>query len=252
MAGHSKWANIKHRKARVDAQKGKIFTKISKEIMAAVRQQGDTDPNNNFRLRLALQKARTVNMPNDNIQRAIQKGSGDMDGANFEEITYEGYGPLGAAVMLDILTDNRNRTAGEVRHIFSRSGGSLGETGCVGWMFNRRGYLEVPKEAYSEDELMMLALDAGAEDFVSGEHVYEIYTQPDDFESVKEKLEAEGITFGEAVITMIPENVVEVTKVSDARKALAVIEALEDHDDVQNVYTNLDVSAEVMDVLENE
>ena len=147
MAGHSKWANIKHRKARVDAQKGKVFTKISKEIMAAVR-QGGADANHNFRLRLALQNGRSVNMPNDNIQRAIQKGVGDMGGANFEEIVYEGYGPAGTAVLLEILTDNRNRTVGEIRHILSRRGGTLGETGCVAWMFKRRGYLEVARDGH--------------------------------------------------------------------------------------------------------
>jgi YebC/PmpR family DNA-binding regulatory protein len=251
MAGHSKWANIKHRKARVDAQKGKIFTKVSKEIMAAVR-QGGTDPNGNFRLRLALQKARSVNMPNDNVQRAIQKGSGDMEGVQFEEIIYEGYGPAGTAVMLEILTDNRNRTAGEIRHLFSRRGGSLGESGCVAWMFKRRGYLEVAKADFDEDDFMLLALDAGAEDFEAGDEVFEIYTSPDEFESVRDKLEGKGITFVEAAVTMVPENMVEVASVDDARKALSLIEALEDHDDVQNVYTNLDVPGEVMQVLENE
>lgn len=251
MAGHSKWANIKHRKARVDAQKGKIFTKISKEIMAAVR-AGGNDPNGNFRLRLALQKARSVNMPNDNIQRAIQKGAGETDGVHYEEIIYEGYGPSGTAVMLDILTDNRNRTAGEIRYIFSRRGGSLGETGCVAWMFKRRGYLEVAKNGRDEDEVMLLALDAGAADFEAGEDVFEIYTTPEDFESVKEKLEAAGLTFAEAAITMVPENMVDVADLDDARKALSLIEALEDHDDVQNVYTNLDVSADIMQALENE
>jgi YebC/PmpR family DNA-binding regulatory protein len=251
MAGHSKWANIKHRKARVDAQKGKIFTKISKEIMAAVR-QGGTDPNGNFRLRLALQKGRSVNMPNDNIQRAIQKGAGEMDGVIFEEIVYEGYGPAGTAVLLDVLTDNRNRTVGEIRHIFTRRNCNLGETNCVAWMFNRRGYLEVAKGGLDEDELMMMALEAGAEDFEVGDAVYEIYTSPEDFEAVKETLEASGITFVEAIITMVPENMVEVADVQGARKALSFIEALEDHDDVQNVYSNLDVSADIMQVLENE
>jgi YebC/PmpR family DNA-binding regulatory protein len=251
MAGHSKWANIKHRKARVDAQKGKMFTKISKEIMAAVR-QGGNDPNGNFRLRLALQKARSVNLPNDNIQRAIQKGAGETDGALFEEIVYEGYGPAGTAVMLDILTDNRNRTAGEIRHIFSRRSGSLGETGCVAWMFKRRGYLEMASGGLDEDEWMMMALEAGADDFVVGGDTYEIYTSPENFESVKEQLEAAGITFMEAAITMVPENTVEVSDVEGARKALSLIEALEDHDDVQNVHTNLDVPAEIMRVLEDE
>ncbi|MGI6659786.1 MAG: YebC/PmpR family DNA-binding transcriptional regulator [Dethiobacteraceae bacterium] len=251
MAGHSKWANIKHKKARADAQKGKIFSKISKEIMAAAR-QGGSDPNGNFRLRLALQKARSVNMPNDNITRAIQKGAGEVDGVNYEEIVYEGYGPAGTAVLLDILTDNRNRTAGEIRHIFSRNGGSLGATGCVAWMFNRKGYLAVAAADADEDELMLQALDAGAADFTADDDLYEIYTAPDDFEAVKEKLEAAGYSFTEAEITMIPENTVEVTDLDDARKVVSLIEALEDHDDVQNVYTNLDLPSEVAEALANE
>ncbi|MBS4031545.1 MAG: YebC/PmpR family DNA-binding transcriptional regulator [Clostridiales bacterium] len=251
MAGHSKWANIKHRKARVDAAKGKIFTKISKELMAAAR-QGGSDPDSNFRLRLALQKARAVNMPNDNIARAIQKGTGDLEGVNFEEIIYEGYGPAGTAIMLDILTDNRNRTVGEIRHIFSRRNGSLGESNCVAWMFKRRGYLAVDREGYDEDELMMMVLDAGAEDFAAGDGVYEIYTAPEEFETVKEKLESQGVTFSEAEISLIPENTVEVDNLENARKALGLIEALEDHDDVQSVYSNLDVPADILEKLENE
>lgn len=250
MAGHSKWANIKHRKARMDAQKGKIFTKISKEIMAAVR-AGGPDPDGNFRLRLALQKARAVNMPNDNIARAIQKGSGETDGVNYEEIVYEGYGPAGTAVMLEILTDNRNRTAAEIRHIFSRRGGSLGETGCVAWMFSRRGYLTVNKKEWDEDELMLLALEAGAADFEADDDFYTIHTEVGDFEQVKEKLEAEGVTFAEASITMVPVNTVEITDLEEAKKAVALIEQLEDHDDVQNVYTNLDLPPEIAAALEN-
>ncbi|NLP36550.1 MAG: YebC/PmpR family DNA-binding transcriptional regulator [Firmicutes bacterium] len=251
MAGHSKWSNIKHRKARQDAQKGKIFTKVSKEIMVAVK-EGGTDPASNFRLRLALQKARAVNMPNDNIQRAIQKGSGELDGASYEEIVYEGYGPAGTAIMLDILTDNRNRTAGEIRHIFSKHGGSLGESGCVAWLFKRQGFLAVDRKDVDEDELMLLALEAGAADFEVEDEQYEIYTSPEEFESVKEKLEAEGVKFTEAEITMIPENTVEVTELEQARKAVTLIELLEDHDDVQNVYTNLDIPAEIIKTLESE
>ncbi|NLM52230.1 MAG: YebC/PmpR family DNA-binding transcriptional regulator [Firmicutes bacterium] len=251
MAGHSKWANIKHRKARQDAQKGKIFTKVSKEIMVAVK-QGGPDPAGNFRLRLALQKARAVNMPNDNIQRAIQKGSGELEGVNYEEIIYEGYGPAGTAIMLEILTDNRNRTAGEIRHIFSRHGGSLGESGCVAWLFKRRGFLAVAREDFAEDDLMLLALDAGAADFEVEEEQYEIYTTPEEFESVKEKLENDGVKFAEASITMIPENMVEITDLEQARKAITLIELLEDHDDVQNVYTNMDIPAELVKMIESE
>ena len=251
MAGHSKWANIKHRKARVDAQKGRIFTKISKEIMAAVK-QGGPDPSANFRLRLALQEARSANMPNDNIQRALQRGSGEMDDVNYEEIIYEGYGPAGTAVLLEILTDNRNRTAAEIRNIFSRRGGSLGETGCVAWMFKRRGYLTVKQEGRDEDELMMAALEAGADDFVADGDFYEIFTEPEDFEQVKEKLEAEGIEFVEASIAMIPDNTVEITDPEEARKALSLIEQLEDHDDVQNVFTNLEIAPETAEMLGSE
>ncbi len=251
MAGHSKWANIKHRKARVDAVKGKIFTKISKELMAAAR-QGGGNADSNFRLRLALQKARSVNMPNDNIQRAIQKGTGDLEGVNFEEIVYEGYGPAGTAIMLDILTDNRNRTVGEIRHIFSRRNGSLGESNCVAWMFKRRGYLAVIIEGQDEDELMMMALDAGAIDFSAGDGAYEIYTNPEDFQAVKEKLESQRVVFSEAEISLVPENTVEVDSLESAKKALGLIEALEDHDDVQNVYSNLDVPPHILEKLENE
>ncbi|NLZ38904.1 MAG: YebC/PmpR family DNA-binding transcriptional regulator [Firmicutes bacterium] len=251
MAGHSKWSNIKHKKARADAQKGKIFTKISKEIMVAVK-EGGNDPNANFRLRLALQKARSVNMPNDNIQRALQKGSGEQDGVIYEEIVYEGYGPAGTAVMMDILTDNRNRTAAEIRHIFSRRGGSLGETGCVSWMFKRKGYLTVAKEGIDEDELMLLALEAGVSDFENSEDIYEIYTEPEDFEQVKGELEKQDIKFLAAEITMIPTTTVEITDLEEARKAMALIEALEDHDDVQNVYTNLDLPPDIAETLANE
>jgi YebC/PmpR family DNA-binding regulatory protein len=251
MAGHSKWANIKHRKARVDAAKGKIFTKIAKEILAAVR-QGGSDVDSNFRLRVAVQKARQVNVPNDNIQRCIQKAAGSQDDVNYEEIVYEGYGPAGTAVLLEILTDNRNRTAGEIRHIFTKRNGSLGESGCVAWMFKRRGYLEIAREGYDEDELMMAALDAGAEDFMIEESTFEIYTAPEDFESVKEKMAVQGIVFTEAEITMIPENTVEISDMDDAKRVLSLVETLEDHDDVQNVYSNFDVSREILSALENE
>jgi YebC/PmpR family DNA-binding regulatory protein len=248
MAGHSKWANVKHRKARVDAVKGKVFTKISKEIMVAAR-SGGGDINNNFRLRLAVQKAREVNMPNDNIQRAIQKGTGDLEGVSFEEIVYEGYGPAGAAILLEIVTDNRNRTAGEIRHIFTRHDGSLGESGCVAWLFKRRGYLEVAAGNYDEESLMLLALDAGAEDFVTEDETFEIYTVPEEFENVREKLQAAGVEFGTAEVTMVPENYVEITGVAEAAKVVGLMEALLDHDDVQNAYSNFDIPPELMSTI---
>ncbi|MBS4023196.1 MAG: YebC/PmpR family DNA-binding transcriptional regulator [Dethiobacter sp.] len=248
MAGHSKWANTKHRKARADAAKGKIFTKISKEIMVAAR-FGGGDINNNFRLRLAVQKGREANMPTDNIQRAIQKGAGGLDGVDYEEIIYEGYGPAGVAVLLEILTDNRNRTAGEVRHIFSRHGGSLGESGCVAWMFRRRGYLVLSAEEHDEEQLMLLSLEAGAEDFAAEEDTFEIYTSPEDFEHVKEKMEAEGIKFTTAEVTMIPENYLEISDSDEAGKAMGLMDALLDHDDVQNAYSNFDISSELAGAL---
>lgn len=240
MAGHSKWANIKHKKARQDAAKGKIFTKVAREIIVAVRQGGD-DLENNFRLRLALQKARNANMPNDNINRAISRGIGGTEGAELEELTYEGYGPGGVAVLLDILTDNRNRTAGEIRHIFSRYGGNMGESGCVSWMFKRQGLIFVERDQCPLDEegLMLAVLEAGAEDVRESEQGWEIVTAPEDFEQVREALAEKGVELVEADITMLPDNLTE-----GPEQVLKLIEALEDHDDVQNVYTNWDMPAE--------
>ncbi len=240
MSGHSKWANIKHKKARQDEAKGAIFTKISKEIMVAVK-QGGPDPDGNFRLKLCIQKAKASNMPNDNINRAIQKASGSGDGDNFEEIYYEGYGPGGVAILVDILTDNRNRTASEIRYIFSRNGGNLGETGCVAWMFNRKGRLTVDLEGKGEDELMMLALEAGADDFKSEDGIAEIITEPDSLEEIRSQIIGKGIELQEAEVTMIPQNLVEVSDLEQAKKLLKLVEALEDHDDVQNVYGNFDI-----------
>jgi len=235
MAGHSKCENIKHKKARQDANRGKIFTKIAREIIVAVRQGGSTDPSANVRLRMALAKARAANMPNDNINRAISRAAGSADSDNLEEITYEGYGPGGVAIMLDILTDNRNRTASEIRYIFSRKGGSLGETGCVAWMFKRMGQIFVAKEnsALDEEELMLVALEAGAEDVRDVEQGWEIITAPEHFEPVREALEARGVEMVSAEITMLPD-----TTVDGPPEVMELIEALEEHDDVQNVYTN--------------
>ncbi len=244
MAGHSKWANVKHRKARVDAAKGKIFTKLAKEITVAAR-HGGSDINNNFRLRLAVQKAREANMPNENIQRGILKGSGELEGVSYEEIIYEGYGPAGVAVMLEILTDNRNRTAGEIRHIFTKHGGNLGESGCVSWMFKRRGYLEVTGDEHDEENLMLLALEAGAEDFEAGDGSYEIFTAPDDFETVREKLQAADISFSAAEVTMVPENYLELRDPEEANRVISLMDALLDHEDVQNAYSNFALTPEL-------
>ncbi|HWJ03792.1 MAG TPA: YebC/PmpR family DNA-binding transcriptional regulator [Verrucomicrobiae bacterium] len=250
MSGHSKWANIKHKKAKVDAQKGKIFTKLGREIIVAAR-QGGGDPNGNFRLKIAVQAAKAANMPNDNIQRAIQKGVGGAEGSTFEELTYEGYGPGGVAVMINILTDNRNRTAGEIRHLFSKNGGNMGETGCVGWMFAPKGQIVLDKEKLklSEDELLMVALDAGAEDMEAEEESVEIFTTAEDLESVRQALLDQGLEIESASVTLLPENYVEVTDKDQAVKILKLMDALEDHDDVQNVYSNFDIPDNIAEQL---
>jgi len=235
MAGHSKWANIKHKKARQDASRGKVFTKITREIIVAVR-HGGADPDSNMQLRMALNKARAANMPNDNINRAISRAVGSSESDNLEEITYEGYGPGGVAVLLDILTDNRNRTAGEIRYIFSRKGGNLGETGCVAWMFKRQGLILVEKGAADEEELMLAALEAGAEDVRDVGQGWEIVTVPEMLEQVKAALEEADIVLATAEITMLPDTLSE-----GPAQVLELIDALEEHDDVQNVYTNWDM-----------
>ena len=251
MAGHSKWANVKHKKARVDAQKGKAFTKIAREIIVAAR-EGGADISANFRLRLAVQKAREANMPNDNVNRAIQKGAGEGEGSSLEQLTYEGYGQAGVAVLVDIMTDNRNRTAADIRHIFSKRGGNMGEAGCVGWMFSRKGYLTIEKNEGlpSEDDLMMLALESGAEDFKDEDNVFVITTSPEDFERVKETFGQKKIEFSTAEITMLPSTSVRIENPEEAAKVLRLLEALEDHDDVQNVYANFDIPDEIMQSLE--
>lgn len=247
MAGHSKWANIKHKKSKVDAQKGKIFTKIAREITVAVRQGGTADPAGNMRLKLALQKAKEANLPNDNVQRAIQKGLGASDGANYDELTYEGYGPAGVAIMVEAMTDNRNRTAGEMRYLFSKHGGNLGETGCVGWMFDEKGLFVIDKATarLNEEELMLLALDAGAEDFKAEDDSYEIITAPEDFDGVQELLAAHNVTVSVAQISLLPQNTVALQG-DDVPKMLKLMEVLEDHDDVQEVYANFDIPDELM------
>lgn len=246
MSGHSKWANIKHRKGKMDAVRGKVTTKIGREITIAVR-MGGSDPIGNSRLKLALQKARTNNVPKDNIQRAIQKGLGAMDGASFEEISYEGYGPAGVAVFVDVLTDNRNRTAADVRHLFSKYGSNLGESGCVGWMFKRRGLLTIEKSKdVTEDDLMMLALEAGADDVRDEDDVFEVLTDPAALDAVETVLTEAGITIAGAEITMIPDTTIALSG-DDADKMEKLIEALEDLDDVQDVFSNADLPEEPED-----
>ncbi len=237
MSGHSKWANIKRKKGANDAIRGAITTKIGREITIAVR-MGGADPTGNMRLKLALSKAKSNNIPKDNINRAIQKGLGATDGANYEEITYEGYGPGGAALMLDILTDNRNRTAASVRHIFSKHGGNLGENGCVGWMFKKKAVFVVDKESFEdEDELMTIVLDAGAEDFEADEDSYEITAAPEDFDAIEAALAEHKIETASAEITQVPDTTVKLEG-KDAEKMQNLLDALDEDDDVQNVYGN--------------
>ncbi|ACB85372.1 YebC/PmpR family DNA-binding transcriptional regulator [Natranaerobius thermophilus] len=248
MAGHSKWANIKHKKARVDEKRGKLFSKLSKEIIVAAK-EGGGDPEKNFRLRMAVQKAKENNMPNDNIERAIKKGTGELKGFNYEEISYEGYGPGGVAIFLDAMTDNKNRTASEVRHIFTKNDGNLGEDGCVAWMFDRKGLITIDKEQaenIDEEELMLLTAEAGAEDFKSDNNSIEIVTTPQDFEQVREALENEEVPLSYKEVTMIPSNTVKVEG-EEAKKVLQLMEELEDHDDVQNVYANFDIDDSLME-----
>ena len=236
MSGHSKWSNIKHRKGKNDALKAKITTKISREITVAVK-AGGTDPTGNMRLKLALQKARENNIPKDNIQRAIDKGAGAGDANNYEEITYEGYGPGGAAILVEVMTDNRNRAAADVRHAFSKRGGNLGESGSVNWMFKRKGVFVIPQEGNDEETLTLLALDAGAEDIKVEDDVFVIYTLPDDYDVVEAALAEVSIATDMAQITMVPDTNMELTG-DDAVNMQRVLDMLEDLDDVQDVYHN--------------
>jgi YebC/PmpR family DNA-binding regulatory protein len=245
MSGHSKWSSIKHKKGAADAKRGKIFTKLIKELTVAARMGGGGDPNSNPRLRTAVLAAKAENMPKDNIERAIKKGTGELEGVSYEEITYEGYGPAGAAVLVESLTDNKNRTVADIRHIFSKSGGNLGENGCVSWMFEKKGYITVSKEKVSEETLMDIALEAGAEDIKEDVEVFEIITAPDDFESVKSALDKASIIFDDAEVTMLPKTTTNLEG-KDAEKMIKLMETLEDSDDVQKVYTNADIPEDMV------
>ena len=244
MSGHSKWHNIQAKKGKADAQRGAVFTKIGREIAIAVR-EGGANPESNGKLRDIIAKAKANNMPNDNIQRSIKKASGELSNVAYEEITYEGYAPGGVAVIVDCISDNRNRTASDVRHCFAKYGGNLGTTGSVGFMFDERGVLVVEKQPGSdEDEMMMTALDAGAEDVNVEEDVYEILTAPNDFSAVREKLEGQGFTFLSAEVQKIPQNTVAVTDPDTILKIQKMLDLLEENDDVQNVYHNADLPEE--------
>jgi YebC/PmpR family DNA-binding regulatory protein len=245
MSGHNKWSTIKHKKGAADARRGKIFTKLIKEITVAARMGGSGDPNSNPRLRAAILAARAENMPKENIERAIKKGTGELEGVNYEESTYEGYGPGGAAVMLDSLTDNKNRAVAEIRHIFNKHGGNLGENGCVAWIFSKKGYINVDKSAVTEEKLMEVALDAGAEDIREDDGTFEIVTAPEDFDKVKKAIDAAAIPYGEAEVTMLPSNTANLAG-KEAEQMVKLMEALEDCDDVQKVYTNADIPDDIV------
>lgn len=248
MSGHSKWATIKRKKAVTDQKRGHLFTKLVKEITIAAK-MGGGDPNGNPRLRLAIDTARANSMPMENIQRAVKKGTGELEGAIYEEITYEGYGPGGIALIIETATDNRNRTVADIRHFMSRNGGSLGESGSVAWMFQRKGSIDVPKSAATEDRLMELLLDAGLEDLESGDdQFYTVLTDVKDLESAKKALENAAIPFENAKIDLLPDNYVELG-VEDAGKAIRLIDALENGDDVQAVYSNMEISEDAMESL---
>ena len=237
MSGHSKWHNIQNKKGKADAKRGKIFTKIGRELMIAVK-NGGPDPDNNPKLRDAIAKAKAANMPNDTVQRSIKKASGELSAVDYERIVYEGYGPSGVAVIVDTLTDNKNRSAGNVRSAFTKGGGNMGTTGCVGFMFQEKGEIVIEKGDLDEEELMMMALDAGAEDFNSDEEeVFIITTTPEDFGTVREALEAEGLEFLEAAVKMIPDTYTEIDEEA-AKKFQKMLDLLEDDDDVQEVYHN--------------
>ncbi len=236
MSGHSKWHNIQNKKGKADAKRGKIFTKLGKEIIIAVKNGGPV-PDTNPKLRDVIAKAKANNMPNDTITRLIKKASGELSGVDYEKIVYEGYGPSGVAVIVETLTDNKNRSAGNVRSAFTKGGGNMGATGCVGFMFQEKGEIVIEKDDKDEDEIMMLALDAGAEDFASEEEVFIITTTPEDFGTVREALEAEGLEFLEAAVKMIPDTYTELNE-DDAKKFQKMLDLLEDDDDVQEVYHN--------------
>ncbi len=248
MAGHSKWSNIKHRKGAQDAKRGKLFTKLGKELTIAAKEAGG-DPNFNPRLRLAIDKAKAANMPKDNLERAIKKGTGELEGVDYMEIRYEGYGPEGTAFIVEVVTDNKNRSASEVRTAFSRKNGNLGTDGAVSWMFQRKGEIVVAAEGVDADELMMAALEAGAEDVKDEDGEFTVLTDPADCNTVSEELKKAGYNITEAEVAMIPDNKVQITDLDTAKKVMALYEALDDLDDVNDVYSNFDISEELLEQL---
>ena len=247
MSGHSKWSSIKHKKAATDAKRGKIFTKLIKEITVAAR-TGGGDADINPRLRAAILAAKNENMPKDNIERAVKKGTGELEGVSYEESIYEGYGPGGAAVLIESLSDNKNRTVADIRYIFSKSGGNMGENGCVAWMFDKKGYIAVENKAADEESLMEAALDAGAEDIREDNSNFEVITAPEDFEAVKAAIDSASISYMVAEVTMLPQSTTFLNG-KEAEQMVRLMEALEDCDDVQKVYTNADIPDEIVNSL---
>lgn len=250
MSGHNKWSTIKHKKAKEDAKRGKIFTKLIKEITLAAR-MGGGDEETNPRLRTAVQNARAANMPNDNVKKAILKGTGELPGVVYEESTYEGYGPGGVAVLVEVATDNKNRTVAEVRHIFTKYGGNLGENGCVAWIFESKGMIMVPAEKYTEEEIFEKALEAGAEDVKTEDDFHYIFMEAEDLHEVTKNFEDLGVDYEQSELTRIPTTEVELDE-KTARQVLKLVDALEDSDDVQKVFSNSNISDEILEILANE
>jgi len=248
VAGHSKWHNIRAKKSKMDAKKGKLFTKLAREIQVAAR-NGGPNPDTNVRLRIAIDKALAANMPKENIERAIKKGTGELGGENIEEVTYEGYGPGGVAILIEAMTDNRNRTAGEIRHIFSKYGGSMAEAGAVAWIFERKGVIDILPEGIEDiEEFMLEIIDLGAEDVKEEDEIIEVITDPKDYASILEKVKSMNLKVEQSELTFVPKNYVSVSG-EDAEKLMKLIQILEDHDDVQNVHANFDISPEELEAL---
>jgi YebC/PmpR family DNA-binding regulatory protein len=250
MSGHSHWAGIKHKKAAIDAKRGKVWSKVARMIIVAAR-AGGGEPSANLALRYAIDKAKSVNMPKDTIEKAIKKGTGEVNGVNFTEVVYEGYGPGGVAIMVEVLTDNRNRTAPEIKRIFERHGGAIGTSGCVNWMFSKKGLITVKTAGVNEDELMEIALTAGADDMKNTGELFEITCGLASYEQLKNTLEEKGIAIEVSEISMVPQNTVPVSDAATAKKIISLMEAFEDDDDVQNTYANFDIPDEIMSKVES-
>jgi YebC/PmpR family DNA-binding regulatory protein len=247
MSGHSKWSSIKHKKGAADAKRGKIFSRLIKEVTVAVR-LGGGDVSGNPRLRTAIQAAKAENMPKDNIERAIKKGTGELEGTSYEEVNYEGYGPGGVAMLIDCLTDNKNRTVADIKHLFDRHGGNLGEPGCVAWMFEKKGLIVLEKDKVDEEALLDVALEAGAEDVRDGETEFEVVMEPSDFEAVRAAFDTAGMTYTLAETSMIPQNTIKLEG-KKANQMLNLMDALEDHEDISQVYANFDIPDEVLEAM---